>query len=41
MNIIVFDLKKPIIDWLGFPKFKSFGELTNFTADGITAELVS
>jgi hypothetical protein len=40
MNIIVFGPQNRVIDCLRFAKFKSFGKFTNFTADGIAAELV-
>ncbi len=39
MNIVVFAPKKRIIDRFRFPKFKSSGKFTNFTADGISTEL--
>ena len=39
MNIAVFAPEKRVIDRFRFPKFKSFGKLTNFAADGITPDL--
>jgi hypothetical protein len=39
MNSVVFTVKKPIIDRLGFSKFKSFGKFTHFSAVVPAAEL--